>query len=1125
MTDLLSECDDLGIVLWVDGKTLRFRSPEGAIDAHMLERLRKHKDQLIDLLTGLAAQRDDIPSVDRTRGDLPLSFEQERLWILNQLNPDDPSYNVAGTVSGSGALDPCLLRDAIEEVIDRHEVLRTAFHNVNGGPVQIVRGSNAFRLELVDCSVLSEADWAAAKGAIIRKEVARPFALSSGLLVRAILFSRTASRHTLLFVVHHIVCDEWSMGNMLTEIQRSYQDMLGGWPLMLAKLPIQFADFAVWQRTKVRQAAWQQSLAAHVECLQQMPHELQLPLRSHCESSTRFHRADFVKAELSTALLKRLIALGDGLKCTPFVTLVTLFELLLYHYSGQERFLFGSPMANRPHEQTFDLIGCFVNTIIIPADLSGNPTFAQLLRRNRSTVIDLLEHPDLPFGQLVEWVAPSRKPGESPLLQVMLVYQSSRPASLQLGPFTASEFTSERVAVAWPLSLWIRSTGASMELRWEFDPDRLDRDVIVGMSQHFMALIDRCVAAVDDPISLLPKPSQVLHDWNDTALAYPKDQCLHDLFEQQARKSPDAVAVAFEDQHLTYDQLSRRSNQLAHHLRSLGVGPDQVVGVRVGRSLEMVVGLLGILKSGGAYLPLEPHLPPDRLQFMLRDAGTNIVLTQKLLPSRLTKDQIQVVQLDDFCRDRIAAPLQRAPETGVLPQNLAYVLYTSGSTGTPKGVALQHQSAVAFVTWATSAFTSTELSAVLASTSFGFDLSIFEMFAPLCSGGTVVVVPNAITTDELVRKLRVTCISTVPSVAATLIEQRRVPKSVQAMALAGEPLHQTLVDEIYQQVPLTRVVDLYGPTETTTYSTMAHRRPKMPATIGRPIANTQVYLLDKRFNPVPVGTQGELYIGGAGLARGYLNRPDLTAECFVPNAFAAIYGARLYRTGDLARHRKNGDIEFLGRADQQIKLHGNRVELGEIEDIVVNVAGIRQTTVIVREDVPGQKRLVAYYVADATHASSLTYLREHVAARLPGYMVPSQFVRIDALPKLPNGKTDRLALAGRPNVNPIAVACSTAFSDLERKIADLWREALKRDDVGLNDNFFDAGGTSLLMLQIHTKLQVLFPQVKVIDLFTYPTVRSLAELLSGSTATPAVADLALKRGALRRQRLQSAPNA
>jgi amino acid adenylation domain-containing protein len=909
---------------------------------------------------------------------------------------------------------------------------------------------------------------------------------------------------------------------------------------------------------------WQHQLAG-------APQTLDLPTDRPRPPIQTFH-GGIERLTLSDELAHRLRALAQTEGATLYMALLAAFQVLLFRYSGQDDFLIGSPTAGRGRAQLADLVGYFVNPVALRADLSGSPSFSDVVRRVRQTALGALKHQEYPFALLVERLQPLRDPSRSPLFQVMFVLEKAQRLAPQSAPVLAqgragarlelADITLEPVeldpqAAQFDLMLMVEEAGATLAATLHYNSDLFEATTIVHMARVFQSLLAQLVDQPDQPVATVPLLSeeqrrQLLVDWNTTAARVPPVQGIHHMVAAQAARTPDAVALAVGEQRLTYRELDQRVNRLAQHLQRLGVGPDGLVGICMDRSADLVVALLAVLKAGGAYLPLDPAYPAERLQSMLEDAQPRVVLVATN-EERGTRNEERgtrnedgrrttigaersdagipsVVDPFDFARDKpwsvvdliadgptIAQAADTAPDSGITPDNLAYVIYTSGSTGRPKGVAITHRNAVALIQWAHLFFAPEELAGVLASTSICFDLSIFELFVPLSRGGTVIVCENLLQLPALPAAQQVTLINTVPSAMAELLRFGDLPPTVRTVNLAGEPLPNRLAQHIYQQPTVQRVLNLYGPSEDTTYSTVAlveRGADDMPP-IGRPIANTQVYLLDDRLQPAPVGVPGEVYIGGAGLARGYLNRPALTAECFIPDPFGEAPGARLYRTGDLARFRPDGTIEYLRRIDHQVKIRGYRIELGEIEALLSRHPAVSEAAVIAREEVPGDKRLVAYVVPkdeggrrkaeDAVRSVSPSafslqpsaFLRAWLHDRLPDYMVPSAFVALDSMPLTPNGKLNRRALPppdqSRPALAQLYVAPSTP---VEEALARIWAGVLGLDRVGVNDNFFELGGHSLLATQVLARVRESFPaELPLHSLFEEPTVARLAQTI------------------------------
>ncbi|HEY7424336.1 MAG TPA: amino acid adenylation domain-containing protein [Gemmataceae bacterium] len=925
----------------------------------LLERLRRQEN--VASLPGI---------LPRSAGeDVRLSFAQEQLWFLDQLEPGNPAYNLAATVRVGGPLDPVALQQALRALVCRHDILRTTFIARAGQPVQVVALTLPLAVPLMDLRGLPETQRQSRVQELTLSEARKPFDLACGPLLRASLLRLTDDEHLLLLTVHHIAADGWSMRVLVRELAEAYAAFAAGDEALLPELPAQYADHAIWQRQSLQGEILSEQLAYWREKLADASPALNLPT-DHRRPSAQAYRGARHPFRLPAGLAERVRTLGRQYGCTPFMVLLAAFQTLLQRYSGQDDFCVGSPIAGRDRPEMKGLVGFFVNTLVLRADLTGNPSFGELLGRVRETCLGAYAHQELPFERLVEELRPQRDLSRSPLFQALFTFDLESEARLEL-PGLTLEFSEVDTGTAkFDLSLYLRESAAGLRGYLEYDTDLFEGETAARMVGHWQTLLDAAITEPSLPLSELPllteaERRRLLLEWNDTCAPLPAQQCLHQLIEAQVERTPDAIALIHGEDRLSYQELNRRANRLAHHLRAQGVGPDQLVGVCLERSAEMVVALLGILKAGGAYLPLDPHHPAERVALILEDARVGLVVTQRHFAERFSAVGARTV-----CVDADAAVIACAEDSnlggGAAGEHLAYVLYTSGSTGRPKGVAIEHHSAVAFVDWARSTFSPEERAGVLAATSISFDISVFELFLPLSSGGQVILAENVLELPQLPAASAVTLINTVPSAMAELLKLSAVPASVRTVNLAGEALPHALAQRIYQRKTVQRLYNLYGPTESTVYSTWALVPTGAPAppTIGRPIANTRVYVLDGNRQPVPIGVPGELYIGGAGLARGYLHRDDLTAQRFVPNPFNQETGERLYRTGDLVRWHANGELEYLERLDHQVKVRGFRIELGEIETALRQHTAVRQAVVAAREDTPGDKRLVAYVVPD-----------------------------------------------------------------------------------------------------------------------------------------------------------------
>ncbi len=796
-----------------------------------------------------------------------------------------------------------------------------------------------------------------------------------------------------------------------------------------------------------------------------------------------------------------LRAIGQSNQATLYMTLLSGFNALVHRYTGRADLVIGSPVANRTEPEIEAVIGFFVNTLVLRTDVSGNPSFTQLLKRTRETALAAFAHQQTPFEKLVEELQPRRDRSYNPVFQIMFVLQESMPSSIQSATLLWEPAEISIGTAKFDLTLELFETSEGLTGWLEYSTDLFDGSRMERMARNFETLMEAAAVHPECPIGDLPllsdpEQNRIIREWNATARPFP-DLSVTELFEAQVALHPEKTAVVFGSQRLTYAELNERANQLAHGLRALGVGPDVLVGLCLERSLEMITGILGILKAGGAYVPMDPAYPAERLAFMLQDANCPILLTQQKLLDRLPLGPSNII-----CLDGEGIPtLDPLPVSGNLrpapqPGHLAYVIYTSGSTGRPKGVAIEHRSAVALLHWARETYSPDEYAGVLFVTSICFDLSIFEMFVPLSWGGKLILADRPLEWTQLPAAGEVTMVNTVPSLIAEWLRVGELPTSVRTVNLAGEPLAQALVEQIYQQCPaVQKIYDLYGPTEDTVYSTCALRTVGGFATIGRPLSNEQVFLLDSHLQPVPIGVPGELFLGGDGLARGYLNQPELTAEKFIASPFEP--GKRLYRTGDLARYLEDGRIEFLGRLDHQVKIRGFRIELGEIEEQLRQHPAIRDALVMAREDDTGEKSLIAYLVRADRPVPEAGELRAFLKNTLPEFMLPSRFLLLDNFPMTPNGKIDRKALPApdkaRPELEP---NFAPPVGELENMLAAIWCELLNLEKVGRCSNFFELGGHSLMVTQMISRIRdALEMEVPMRTIFEAPTIAALAQAI------------------------------
>jgi amino acid adenylation domain-containing protein len=1034
----------------------------------------------------------------------PLSFAQQRMWFLDQLEPDGSVYNIPIGVRLRGPLHVESLERSLNEIVRRHEVLRAGFPSVGGRPLQLISASLTLSLSVVDLTGFPAAERENEAQRLANEETERPFDLVQGPLLRAALLRVAPEDHVLLLTLHHIVYDAWSTRVLYRELTVLYEAFSKGRSSPLAELPIQYIDFAQWQRDWLQGEMLDQELSYWKKQLDRVS-TLQLPV-DRPRPAVQSFRAAYESIVLSRELTEEVKTISLRARASLFMTLLAAFKVLLCRYTGQEDIAVGSPIANRGRIEFEGLIGLFLNTLVLRTDLSRNPSFIELLARVREVAFDAYAHQDLPFEKLVEELNPERILNLTPLFQVLFVFQNDAVRELKLSGLTASRFTRESNATQFDLSLIMAETDQGLVARAQYNADLFEPGTMKRMLRHFRTLLKGIIATPKQPILDLPllessERDQLLLAWNDTKRDYPSEKCTHQIFEERVELSPEAVAVVFEEQQLTYRELNNRANQLAHYLRHLGVGPEVLVGICVERSIEMVVGLLGILKAGGAFVPLDPDYPKERLSFMLADTQIAVLLTQDRLRNKLPEYGAPVLCLDSG-QAEIAQESTETPAQFVSPVNLAYVIYTSGSTGRPKGAMNSHRGLCNRLHWMQQAYQLSEVDRVLQKTPFSFDVSVWEFFWPLITGSRLVMARSGGHQDsrylvELIMQQQITTLHFVPSMLRLFLEEPEIEscKSLRQVICSGEALSFDLQERFFERISV-KLHNLYGPTEASidvTYWECQKRSTRAIVPIGRPIANTQIYILDKLQNAVPVAVPGELHISGEGLGRGYFNRPELTAEKFVPNPFSGKPGQRLYKTGDLARYLPDGNIEFLGRIDHQVKVRGFRIELGEIETVLTAHPGVRESVAIVREDEPGKKRLVAYVVARNECAPTTSELRGYLKDKLPDYMIPSGFMMLDALPLTPNGKLDSKALPALDQTRPeLTEGFVAPRNTAEQTIAQIWAQVLEVDSVGVNDNFFDLGGHSLLATQVMSRLREAF-QIEIVlrALFENPTVAEL----------------------------------
>lgn len=1022
-----------------------------------------------------------------------LSIAQKRLWVLERLYPGNPAHNVSYGLRLTGPLDIDRLERAWNEVVQQYEILGTGFQAIDGIPraVSVASGSTPFNTRDLQDVATSERELSLMQ--LARDEARRPFDLACAPLLRASLYRLSRAENVLLVVAHRIVCDEASLEILLRETASHYEALARG-KVWTATPTMQYSEFISRQGkfSEKHIAYWKQQLEG-------VPASLDLPIDRARPAEQTFSGASRTFS-IPKSEVEPLRNLDRSHGASLFVTLLSLFNVLLSRYSRQDDLVVGTQLSGRTGSGVEKVIGPLENLLVLRTDLSGNPSWVDLLVRIRDVVAAAFAHQDVPFEVLLEQLPLDRDLSRSPLFQVAFQlhqFHLDRPWSAEV---SAVPFEIESGIERFDLSLDLTELSDSIEAKLSYNTDIFENSTITRMAEHFSTLVAGVVADPGCRISDLQllgeaERNKILIDFNATARNYRHDLCMQDFFEQQVERTPEATALICQHERLSYAELNARANRLAHYLREQGVGPEVLVGICFARSIEMLVGILGILKAGGAYVPLDPAYPQERLAAIVEDARAPILLTMRSLTNVLPAHGARLICLDtDWAQ--ISERSTKNPDRNGAPSNLGYVLFTSGSTGRPKGVALEHHSAATFIQWAQEVFLPQEVAGTLFSTSICFDLSIFEIFVPLSMGGKVIIAENALALLKLPAAREVTLINTVPSAIAELVRLEGVPASVQVVNLAGEALPTSLAQRIYDKTRVGKVYNLYGPTEDTTYSTYTLVPRGAEVTIGRPLPNTQAYILDESRHPLPIGVPGELYLAGDGLARGYFGRDDLTKERFVPNPFAKQAGARMYRTGDLARFLADGNIQYMGRIDNQVKLRGFRIELGEIEAVLTKEPTVQSAVVVVREDNPGDKRLVAYVVRSGASIPSAE-LKDLVRKRLPEYMVPSAFVEMKALPLSPNGKINRRLLPAPDWAAAESGDVVEPRNELETKLVKVWQSVLHVPNIGVRDNFFDLGGHSLMAARVLSEVEkITGKELPLSALFRGATVESLAQLIT-----------------------------
>ncbi|MEH1894877.1 MAG: amino acid adenylation domain-containing protein [Nostoc sp.] len=1114
---LMLRLQNIGCRIWAEDDKLRIRTSKNTLTSELKQEIQTKKADILAFLNSAKATTVIAEEIPVLPDDAPkyLSFAQQRLWLLAQLQGPSASYNMPMVLQLDGNLNIDALHSSFAYLLKRHASLRMYFPTVAGNP-QVAMPAAVNYANLDDIEVLTIQDYrnldehpqSSTIQHFIDAHVQEPFDLNTGPLFKAKLLLIKEQKYVLLINIHHIISDAWSMGVFVREFRQAYTAFVQNQIPSLAPLPIQYSDYANWQRNWLQGEVLETQINYWKHQLQNAPPLLELPT-DYPRPALQSYRGARYLYSLTPELSAGIKALSQEQGTSLFMTLLAALNILLSRYSRQEDLCIGSPIANRTHSQTESLIGFFVNTLVLRNHIKPEQSFIELLQETRQTCLDAYSHQDIPFDFLVEKLQPERSMSHNPLFQVMLTLENNQSSDLSLPGLEIQWLDFYCPFAKFDLTLMVIESDNQLNCFWEYATDLFKKSTIQRMAEQFEVLLKGIVDKPQQPIKTLPLMTAAellqLQRWNQTEINYPHDKTLVDLFEQQVDKNPNNFALVFESQSLTYQQLNQKANQLAHYLiQNYQIQPDTLISLCVERSLEMIIGLLAILKTGGAYVPIDPNYPQDRIRFMLEDSGASVLLTQTSL-----KDKLPLAELENPCQiicldeKNFSKALTDNPSPQSTPDNLAYVIYTSGSTGRPKGVMIEHRGLVNLTLVINKALEIEPQSRLLQFASFSFDASIWEIATTLTAGGCLYLAhkETLLPSQDLVNflaKHKISHITLPPSVLSLLPEA--VLPDWQTIVVAGEACPTELVK---QWATGRRFFNGYGPTESTVCATITRCHPngKKPP-IGKPLSNIRIYILDAHNQPLPPGISGELCIAGVGLARGYLNRPDLTAEKFIQvNLFGKT--ERIYKTGDLAKWNSDGNIEYLGRIDEQIKLRGFRIELGESESILLQHPLVKEAIVTLYKTENNQS-LIAYLTGITSDLS--TQLKNELKSRLPDYMIPAQIIVLDKLPLTPNGKIDRKALPA-PN-SEIEGLYEAPRNEVEEQLGQVWSVVLERQEIGIHDNFFDLGGHSLLAVKLLNNIQQVFEQqLSLSSLFQNPTIAQLAQQLSNHEVKKSNSDL------------------
>lgn len=1111
--ELLSRLRLTGVKLWLEKDALKYQAPKGALSSEMLKEISDRKSEIISFLRQIKndseAVKSSISRIARSDGqELPLSFSQQSMWFYDSLTQGNPVFNISNAVRMNGVLNKDIFKNALKTLVMRYESMRTTFKNNNGKPVQIIHENIDIDLPEIDISFYPKDEMEEQLKGLLKKEARQIFNLETGPLFRFSLFILGKEEYVFSMTIHHIISDAWSNAIFVGEFFRLYEAGLKGKNLTLPDLAIQYADYADWERKRLEGETLEDLLGYWKKQLEK-PVTLPMPI-DYPRPKSQNYEGNFESLNIPQDISEKLKLICTKEGVSMFMVILAAFQTLLYRYTGQNDIFTGTVVANRNRKEVENVVGFFMNTLVLRTSFDGDPAFINVLNRVKQMTLDAYTHQELPFDKLLEELRPERDISRTPLFQVMFILHNTQKVTLELPGLKMQQIDVQSDMAPFDLRLQLTETDNGIKGGFDYSATIFKRSTVIRMGAHLINILkciteDTNIKVSDIDMLSESEQNQILYKFNDTDTEYPDNKVIYEFFEEQASAYPNRIAAQFSDSVITYGDLNKKTNCLARVLRGKGVGRDSIVGVMLERSLDMIISIIAVQKAGGAYLPIDPKYPADRISYILQDSGTRLLLTKKEYIT-FGLDDIAVLDVED-------KTLYFGDTSNIEKINssidLAYVIYTSGSTGKPKGTLLQHNSLVNRLSWMQKKYPIGYNDVILHKTPFTFDVSVWELFWWSIQGARICFLepgfekdPSKIVTS--IEKNNVTIIHFVPSMLNSFLEYLKESggvervKSLRQVFASGEALttqQVSLFKELLSENG-TLLANLYGPTEATidvSYFDCITPEELDNIPIGKPIDNTKLLILDKKMNLQPIGVPGELCISGVGLARGYLNRPELTSEKFVNNPYD--YGKKLYRTGDLARWSEDGNIQYLGRIDLQVKIRGLRIELEEIEKGLLKHPFIKNCIVSVWEKQPGNIHLIGYVVCEEGHMVESAELQELLAKTLPDYMVPKIYVYLDNIPVSQNGKADRKSLPA-PNLEK-KTGYVAPSNETEKIIADIWKEELGLTEIGVNDNFFEAGGHSLLLARIHNRLEKQFnKEFSLIELFTHSTIRSLAGYVS-----------------------------